>query len=44
MSEPTEQAHGLPPLPDGPDPIARMAEVLVASDSRCKWRAWFPAS
>lgn len=30
MSEPTEQAHGLPPLPDGPDPIARMAEVFGA--------------
>lgn len=30
MSEPTAQAHGLPPRPDGPPPIARMAEVFGA--------------
>jgi quercetin dioxygenase-like cupin family protein len=30
LSEPTAQAHGLPPRPDGPPPIARMAEVFGA--------------
>jgi hypothetical protein len=30
LSEPTAQAHGLPPRPDGPPPITRMAEVLGA--------------
>ena len=30
LSEPTAQAHGLPPRPDGPPPIARMDEVLGA--------------
>jgi len=30
LSEPTAQAHGLPPHPEGPPPIARMAEVLGA--------------
>jgi quercetin dioxygenase-like cupin family protein len=30
LSEPTAQAHGLPPRPEGPPPIARMAEVLGA--------------
>lgn len=28
LSEPTTQAHGLPPRPDGPPPIARMAEIF----------------
>ena len=30
MSEPTTQTRGLPPQPDGPPPIARMAEVFGA--------------
>jgi quercetin dioxygenase-like cupin family protein len=30
LSEPTAQAHGLPPHPDGPPPFARMGEVLGA--------------
>lgn len=30
MSEPTALARGLPPHPDGPPPIARMAEVFGA--------------
>ena len=29
MSQPTTQAHGLPPHPDGPPPIQRMAEVFA---------------
>lgn len=30
LSEPTTQARGLPPRPDGPPPVARMGEVLGA--------------